>query len=337
MSPWPNARRYRGRRWMWPCWRLKLWADMAFDETNRLRSNPLFLTIMCYLYANRAVGQIAADTEIQRTTRRSSLRDLICSCIDALLRDLEKHRVRDLERIASDIDQRLLYYREKRAFLENFAARLFYDERFAGHQVFTREDLYEVALELAQQENWPEALIHALRERKRTSVVALLISRGLFVVAENSAKRQAFDFPHQRFREVLVVEYLDNPERIDWALENVSNRRSSELLKVFFALSNSYQAVLLEKVLERVDEEDDGYYARLAAAFLEGRPDFYDPRPLLARWVRSLAAGSRPLDVPEELARHCTMTSELSAWFPAEVLSRAINDDWGELVGLVRS
>src|SRR5258708_11515406 len=112
------------------------------NETTALSKNPMFLTIMCYLYVKGIDNEGATQPEAIL-----NLRSLVTICVHILLVDLDEYRVRKLPtRVRTAlIEKRGLYAEKKFEFLRFLASRLFIDQRYVERPAITESDIRELA------------------------------------------------------------------------------------------------------------------------------------------------------------------------------------------------
>ncbi|HEX8674131.1 MAG TPA: hypothetical protein VF710_19690 [Longimicrobium sp.] len=316
--------RYRRRdpqtySWLHASTFLRLMEQEFDEETLRLSDNPLFLTVICYMY----IKQEEQGAKVPRQRDRSSLTELILGCAKLLLVEADKQK---LHGITADIplSRRLRYKEEKLAFLQYFAARTFSDETLFRRNVFRVSDLYAAAEEYFRSDTSPHDLVTGIRRRTRDNVVRMLITQGVFVVVDEHKGEVLYDFPHRRFREVLAVQYLDNLQHVDECIALAGEVRYREFLLVFFASSASYQDRILSALLERCDDSLRGeYYINLVGDCLAKRPPSYSPSPVLERWVLHAVSQLKLDRIPEPMVRHIQVSNETVAWLSFQVSTAA--------------
>jgi len=200
------------------------------SEAWKLGNNPLFLTIICYIYANRALEAETYDVPI--LTESSSL---ILECVQLLLYDIDEYKVRGQTEIERHVilSRRNLYTDEKKRFLCFFAGRLFIEEIM----VFDQGYLCRKAVEFFQELESTPTADDILKELKRSGdssfFVLQLVYSGVFINAAILEGKRHYDFPHRRFREVLAIEYFSQPENYYWLLVNHQRGHLSEFILLF--------------------------------------------------------------------------------------------------------
>ena len=196
-----------------------------------LSDNPLFLTVMCYIYAKRVL-----ETGSFEVPWVDKMDKLINVCVDLLLHDLDKEKARDLPeaRRVALLKRRNAYLEEKRLFLTYFSAQLI----FKQVPLFTFEMLKEEVkkfFEVDCRTNNSASIIAELsRDNLANPNFALqMIYCGVFIVAAVQGRTNLYDFPHRRFREVLAVRYIDTPEKYLELLTHSGSTGLSEFMQVF--------------------------------------------------------------------------------------------------------
>jgi hypothetical protein len=305
---------------------LRLIEEEFDEEALRLSENPLFLTAMCYMY----IKQEEQGTTLPRQDR-GSLSELIVGCAKLLLLEVDKQK---LHGITADVSlaRRLKFGEEKLVFLQYFAARSFADESLFRRNVFRESDLYEAAERFFSGDTWPRDLIAGIQRRTRDNLVRMLIAQGVFVVVDEYRGEVLYDFPHRRFREVLAVQYLDNPQHVDECIALAGEVRYREFLLIFFASSANYQDRILKALLERCDDSLRGeYYTNLVGDCLAKKPATYSSAPVLDQWVRHVASHLKLDRIPEPIARHIEVSGETVAWLGYQLSAAARTNAADEL------
>jgi hypothetical protein len=274
------------------------------DETRKLSLNPLFLTVMCYVYIQHTFSATQSEG--------STLRDLVSECVRLLIQELDEERVRlPIPYTGKALKDRLAFHHEKQEFLQYFASRCFHDERLLRQKVFTEQDLVAALTQYTRL-----ATTSSLREvhKKPVEIIQQLIYQGVFVVADASVERTFYDFPHRRFREILAVKYWDNEETFAECLAMVGEPHFAEFVLVFFKTSTSFQNALLQQILNGIDGSSRGeHLGHLASACLENAPDSYSPQKTISRWVERVANERSLRELPTGIVDHFVPDQELLA------------------------
>jgi len=290
-------------------------------ETAMLSESPLFLTAMCYLYIQRQdyLGEHAPPD-------RMNVRDLITECTRLLVSDIDEFKVRGLENTA--ILRRYQYSDEKTQFLRYFAALLYSDRELSRKSVFTESDAYAAAESFFEGEADQRRILLELRKRTPGSIVNQLILQGVFVVVDSSYGEKKYDFPHRRFREVLAVQYMDNPRNIGKLVRDLAEPHLREFILVFFSLTQRYQDYMLREILSRYDNtHHDKYFLDLAADCIEVMPPDYSPNSVIEPWIKNLVENEEITRIAGRMARRLTISPELRTWLVIELNDAILRDD----------
>ena len=257
--------------------------DAAQDELVSLSYNPLFLTVMSYVYITKV---IAADSPMVEWG--ASVKDLVMECVNLLLYDLDETKTINFPPAyrAAILNRRNRFKDEKLAFLRSFALTTIID----GLPVFGRTHMTQYAQRFFQvHADWPNSAA-ILREMNRGSFARLtivddLIFCGLFLIVDKGPDGPVFDFPIRRFREILAVEHLECQSHVRSILSVLVARGDlNETLYVAFELSR-LQREIIEAILAEVGRSDDSRLDLVLRTCLSRRPPGYNPTAPLQQWL----------------------------------------------------
>jgi len=217
-------------------------------SVNDLSKSPLFLTVMCYVYAKNFgsggpnVFSLGAS-ELSKT------------CVRLLLEDLDKYKSRDASQ--SDrkaiLNRRAAYPEEKYSFLSYFAVKLYECERSFFDEAFVIERA-KTFFSLEFEGSSTSEIIRGLSSDEATSnIVMQIIFSGIFVLVDKRDGIRYLDFPHRKFREALAVDYFSDIDRIERLVASVSKKPYAELVLAFIEQSNRRQPVV-DRLVELVAE-----------------------------------------------------------------------------------
>lgn len=184
-------------------------SQRANREIEQISRNPLFLTALCFTYAQHVLHGRDAEETWRRGTH-----ELILECVQLLVEDIDQNKVRGLNPVQRQalIDRRASYPEEKRLVLRAIAGKS-YEE---GVAAFTHEWLSGVAasaIRALPPSQRTADILEALRgEDPTANLILQLIYSGLLIPNFDLAESATFDFPHRRFREVLAVQHFDSEE-----------------------------------------------------------------------------------------------------------------------------
>jgi hypothetical protein len=244
-------------------------------ETSRERElvdlsyNPLFLTIMCFIYASTVMSEKKHDVNWA-----SSFNDLIRRCIHLLVRKLDEDKLQGEPAAlkAAVLARRGEHADEKEKFLRFFAFKLFDDNT----RIFDLEYIREKAIEFFRfksDSTEKDKILAALEEvqLERPHIGRQLIYSGIFVLVDKQHQNVLYDFPHLRFRELLASEYLIYFDPA-YLINNLEKRNFSELLYVFFNRS-SYQENVLTEIFKRLmNNSEPEFFSALLLNCLNRKP-----------------------------------------------------------------
>jgi hypothetical protein len=238
------------------------------EEVRALSYNPLFLTVMCYVYAHQiSISHDLADMVV-------NFDKIVRACIRLLLVDLDVGKARGLP----DSDRKRLWRNdfpeEKEEFLEYFAGRLFLDDR----KLFSLAYLRKTAVEYFAQSDLPRSseIVADLMQPREDDFAGQLVASGVFVVASRSKPEAEYDFPHRRFHEVLAADYFENVNRYRIILDHVGEPQWQELVLFIFP-KTSHSEKIIRRLFELVAKEPrQAYPGHLLARCFQRKRESFD-------------------------------------------------------------
>jgi hypothetical protein len=278
-------------------------------ELRSLSFNPLFLTIMCFIYAESVIKNKKYDVQWA-----SSFNNLINKCIQLLLHELDERKVKEFSgaKLQALTDRRGEFVPEKEEFLRYFAFELFDEEK----NFFDRSYVEEKARCFFKGEPRSparERILAVLEDEsveKPPDIVWQLINTSIFIIVDTHGSTCLYDFPHLRFREMLAAEYLDKHKSgVGYLIDNLQEGSLNELLYVYFNRSSS-QDTILEAIFAKLRNCDEcEYYSKLLINCLEKKPNSYNPSPSIHRFFTDCL----------NCSAHFSISSEIFAYFsPSE-------------------
>lgn len=256
------------------------------EELTRLSINPLFLTVMAYVYVHQVL-----DTEnaaVEWTTQDAAA--LVVRCMDLLLRDLDEDKARDLpySQRAALIRRRNAFEAEKRAFLPFFAWSVLNERR----NVFDVQFVNRKAREFFAMSSMAgkDAILRAIdRGAAATdSIGHQLANQGIFVLVGRTGSTARYDFAHQRFKEVLAAKYVEEKLSMNDVLALIEREDLAEFSYVL-ARQTRFGADIFRKVLSRATGSDRAaYFGRMASELLNLMSDREVPAAAASFLVEAL-------------------------------------------------
>ena len=291
-------------------------------DIREISYNPLFLTVMCYVYVTEVAKQGRHDV----ICLERGLEDLLLVCIRLLLIDLDSEKARDLPRAHREglLRRRNEYAKEKEAFLMYFAAELLFD----GIPAFTVESLRTHAVSFFRSEEWPtggEILRQIGNPDTQPDLALQMIYVGIFVLVSRSTKQSYYDFPHRRFREILALQYVKNPASYCRALLQVDRLHFQEFLlllrKSEFVRQRSFQVSALQHMLDMATTDSQPERDIAASRnFFRVMPHEINLVPEITAWLTNMANHRAPcFVVAKDLIHICQGDERL-----AQVLTETV-------------
>jgi hypothetical protein len=280
----------------------------ANEELTRLSINPLFLTVMAYVYVHQVLE--SESSTIQWTSEDAAA--LVVRCMDLLLRDLDEDKARGLpasQRVAL-IRRRNAFEAEKRAFLPYFAWSVL-DER---RNVFDVDFVNRKARDFFLGSTFvgKDAIIRTIDRDPAASdsIGYQLANQGIFVLVGRAGAITRYDFAHQRFKEVLAAKYVEEKLSIDEVLALIEREDLAEFSYVL-ARQTQLGAEIFKYVLSRASQPDRAaYFGRMASELLRLMPDREVPNAAAVFLSQAVTRDSDIL-VTREFLKTASPTSEL--------------------------
>jgi hypothetical protein len=217
-----------------------------------LSYNPLFLTVMCFVY----VGDIRDQRDPAEVLRQGSSK-LLRRCIDLLLVDIDAAKVRGLSdaQRAALMHRRAAYEFEKRGYLQYLAA-----ESYLANEPLLGEDALrgyaqEYFSRYSESANCADIIKGLSSNDATVNLVTQTIYSGVLVGVENDNGKPLYDFPHRRFKELLACGYLDNELGLNRLVENVNSPHLAELL-IVYVQEVQQPARVLHAILDNLGKGD---------------------------------------------------------------------------------
>ena len=290
--------------------------DRAYDrDLVSLSYSPLFLTVMCYIYARSVI-----DSGDFRVNWASNLRVLIMECINLLLKDLDEEKARDMNPVqrAALVRRRAEFPAEKIDFLRYLAYRLL----LTGKAVFTVEFLKAEArkfFESSSESSMKARIVQDLSADGPNAphIANQLIFSGIFVLVDRIASQATYDFPHRRFREVLAAEQLEIIENRSEAIRVFVERPDlAEALYVFYELTSAKDEIVHE-VFERISNgRDESRMILLLGNMVSkigSRHDFAKiARGFIIQWAEKNEPHSLPLGIIKRLGKDTSFLDNIN-------------------------
>lgn len=283
------------------------------DELIGLSYNPLFLTVMCYVYANDALKE-----NTPRVPLAGGVTDLVLRCIALLLQEIDQQKVRDrarhragAPRPASDlafVQRRSENATEKLEYLcyaakEALAAkRPTLDWKFLDH---TANDFF--SRESTSTER--EAILRGLaRGDSSANLLRQIIDSGVLVPV-GTAALASYDFPHRRFREVLAARWFEPASRLETLADWARDPDTPEFIAFVF-LGSGNKDRLLTAILGVAATDADATAPGIAVLACLESDSAYDPSPIVQQFFQRCIAKGTQFVLPERVLDRVRLSRE---------------------------
>lgn len=312
--------------------------DLSDDvELREFSHNPLFLTVMCYIYAEQVLRNNAFNF-----TWAQSLEALVEECVDLLLHNLDSFKARDLPlaQRAALARRRSSLVPEKKAFLQHFALELYAE----GTNVFTYETIRRKALEYFRQRTQSEGVASICNDLNSDSphnpnIARQLVFNGLFVLVDrNESDGDLLDFPHRRFREVLAASAVRTAAGYLGYLERTKGVEVPEfelvLSKARAFRDAEVQVPVLERLLQKSSGEPAEDTVKCFRAFIRLHPPIDAIPERITSFVRDSLTSDEPKFVLPMSALSLLREPDTLAALAKERISVAARDGRPRLLAL---
>jgi len=221
--------------------------DRMANDIRDISNNPLFLTILCYLYVEKVKRENNCSVDMVE-----NIKELIDECINLLLKNLDEYKARDLPtaKKLAVLRRRNEHIDIKKIFLPYFAGKLYIEEK----NTFDIDDLKEKILIFLKEYEFDESA-HIIEEIsnfrfRNTNFIMQLIYSGIFIVVDIQDNKTYYDFAHRRFREVLATKFFSHYQNYHWLLVNCNRPFLKEFISFFRQTSEFKNPSLHTKTLE---------------------------------------------------------------------------------------
>ena len=287
---------------------------------------PLFLSIMCYVYANKI--------EKKKTVINNWLTnfdELVNECVHVLLDDLDTYKVRNFTEVQREAfkNRRNNYTDEKIRFLQYFSLHLLID----GLNVFTEDYIQKKVIDFFSNRLKAEPnAIGILQEFETPNsnnpnfTVQLIIS-GLFLIQGTEQAQIQYDFPHRRFKEVLAIESLNDEHNMNLLCANISNDNLSELIQLTFNNSTNLRPKLFTLFLENLKSSNNIHLNKLLGFCLrETRELDNELTEIFEFFLMKVIGSGQPVYVNKELFKKINFTWGFKLYL-SNILNNLENDE----------
>lgn len=256
--------------------------DKTYDkELIEFSNNPLFLTILIYLYVKEAEEKNTPDVGVS-----SNLSGIVDKCLNLLLVDLDENKVLNITNEARKlafIQRKSDYKEEKREFLNFFAGRLYEEKKNIFSESFFFEEIEDFFKSVSDSKH-RGPIYEGINSKSPNNIGYQLIFSGIFVTVSFSQNEPNFDFPHRRFRELLAASYFKKYNKINILLDLIDNESISELVVVTYK-ETTFHSEILKKLLEQMVNSENIYYSNLILSCTKNHKENFDYKLLIEEYI----------------------------------------------------
>ena len=223
--------------------------DKTHDsELIKFSRTPLFLTIMCYIYAEK----IKENPAVFENVWSLKLEELITECVKILLKDLDEYKVRNLTKAQqlAFTRRRSDYFDEKLAFLNYFSFKLISDGKPIFDYKYITDQTKCFFTDLYKNDS-SRLILEELADAKsdNPNFPTQLIFSGIFSTVSIISSELSYDYPHRRFREILAIKYLETNNKLDELLASITNPTLTEFIILVFITKGEYRNAITQSLL----------------------------------------------------------------------------------------
>ena len=180
-----------------------------------LSNVPLYLSIMCYVYAGYLKSKDDAKELDHLTINQSpdqfwslNLSNLLDECVRVLLKDKDLQKLKEFPK-QGILRRRSDFYKEKVEFLPFFALELIKDEKTVFNlDYITRKSLYY--FQKINSSGGSSRVLSSFENTKNSNpnFAQQLLYSGLFITSTIDQEESLYDFPVRQFRDVLATNFI---------------------------------------------------------------------------------------------------------------------------------
>ena len=245
--------------------------DSRDKELIELSHNPLFLTVMCFVYCHQVM-----KTKSDEFLHFESISELILECINLLLHDLDEKKARDLSKAKQKalMKRRNDFTDEKLDFLMFFATQLYLENKNTFDEAYINDKVIYYFSTISDSKN-KDAILEDLNNptRSNPNLPQQLIYSGLFSLFSSGGNKNYYDFPHRRFRETLTIAQITSPNTFINLLKHYGSPNVSELFELLKKSSSKLDSELLDRTLEKALKLNE---LNVVQGFIECKPEQYN-------------------------------------------------------------
>jgi hypothetical protein len=267
--------------------------DSSHDsDLIRLSRIPLFLTMMCYIYANKV-----KDEKRLLDNWITNLDALVIDCVNVLLNDLDEYKVLKLTQAEGKafLKRRNEFTDEKIIFLYHFSLYLLLE----GLNLFDYAFLQSTVLKFFKAKETTPNISKILLEydnpqSDNPNFSQQLIYSGLFKNVSIENRVYKFDFPHRRFKEILALEALKEKDNVTILQDNIANKNLSEFIVLAFENYPEYQGTIFFALLKLLEHYlNKGYVNHLIQNCLKDVKVTNQSVQVFEDWIYYLLSGNK--------------------------------------------
>lgn len=291
-------------------------------EIAEISYNPLFLTALCFSYAN----QLLQDMDPQETWQKGTY-ELIKECLNLLIQGIDQSKTLDMpaDKRKSLMNRRSIYPDQKMRFLA-YLAGLSFGKRDTSFTYGMLCGLARDYFNINSSDSASRLILGGLDgDDPASNIIIQLINSGVFV--SFPAPDTRYDFPHRRFREVLAVEYYNSSSGCEELASKCKERGLNSLI-LYYVQQTAYWGALTRSVcLSAIEDGPSSYSAGLLRDLLRRSPSDLDCRGV-ARYAIERLCVSRSTDgraLPVEITK-CISQDDF-AWLHDDIEAAIERED----------
>ena len=285
-------------------------AEVGDESLQSISHNPLFLTVLCYLYANAWRQGLAPKDVLRR-----AFYELIAESVRLLIVEIDEQKTLDMPQSEREsfLARRAYHSEAKIAFLQHLSAQTYLQNRSvldASWVLTTARDFFSIICTLPDA---PDIARNLGSSNPSIDLIRQLVLSEIFLSVERPDGDVIYDFPHRRFREVLASAYWNNVAGSELLSARVADSAFSELIPTYVGFA-SYGKQVVQNIITYISNNEETFrHGEMLNNCIGSNSIRSDERDeLFSELLRAVAGNSNSV-VPRTLLHWCNKNS-IAQW-----------------------